>query len=232
MVGTRRHFMQASSGLLALLPSAGLAAKPWMDKKPAEWSPSDIDIILNRSGWTRQASPEFVPEAIEPADGKAGRRSTAAGGLRDKRILPDFKVLVRWESGLPVRLARKTSPASNDASHYMLSMSRVPMAFMAALSTGGRAGQGAANGADPAEMAARVVPFSSIQRDGKEPLPADQAYWSESDFESRIMISFSKGRQPIELTEREVTFVSRIGDLIVRAPFFLKEMMYHGKLEL
>ena len=198
---------------------------PWWDKKPTEWSPSDIDTILHRSGWTRQASPEFAPDAI-------GTGSTAAQGLSDKRLLPDFKLLVRWESGLPVRLARKMAPASNDGSHYMLSMSRLPMAFMQALSNGGRAGQGSAKSTDPAEMAARVAQFSFIRRDGKDPLPADQAYWSESDFESRIMISFSKGRQPIELTEREVTFVSRIGDLIVRAPFFLKEMLYHGKLEL
>jgi hypothetical protein len=149
------------------------------------------------------------------------------------RSLPDFKVLVRWESGLPVRLARRNiSPAGYDDEHYMVSISRVPMAFMEALSTGGQARRAGKDSPDQVEKAAQIAQMSSIHRDGKASLPADHAYWSESDFESRIMISFSKGRQPIELTEREVTFVSRIGDLIIRAPFFLKEMVYRGKLEL
>lgn len=232
MLGSRRDFILASSGALAFFPPLGLAAKGWRDKKPTEWSPADIDTILDRSGWTREAVPEFTPAAIESGDGKGGRKASAAEGLRDKRTLPEFKILVRWESGLPIRLARRTSAPVNDTTHYALSMSRVPMAFMAALSTGGSGRQGAKDTPDLTDIATRVAQFSSIERDGKDPIHADQAYWMESDFESRIMINFSKGRQPIELTEREVTFVSRIGDLIVRAPFFLKEMMYRGKLEL
>jgi hypothetical protein len=232
MLGTRRHFMLASSGILALLPPAGLAAKGWVDKKPAEWSPSDIQTILNRSAWTREAGLEFTPDAIDAPGGKTGRRATAVEGLSDKRTLTGFKVLVRWESGLPVRLARRTaSPANNDTEHYVLSISRVPTAFLAALSPAGQARQDATTGPNTADMA-RIAQFSSLQRDGKDPIPADRADWSASDFESRIMISFSKGSQPIELPDREVTFVSRIGDLIVRTPFILKEMVYRGKLEL
>ena len=233
MPASRRQFMLASAGMLALLPSTGLAAKPWVDKKPTEWSPADIDAVLNRSAWTRQVSPEFAADVLDSAGAKDGRHATAAEGLSDKRILPDFKVLVRWESGLPVRLARRNlSPAGYDDAHYMVSISRVPIAFMEALSTSGQAQRAGADSLDPYEKAGRIAQTSSLQRDGKASLQADHAYWSESDFESRIMISFSKGRQPIELTEREVTFVSRIGDLIIRAPFFLKEMVYRGKLEL
>jgi len=233
MFGSRRHFLLASSGALALIPPAGRAAKAWVDKKPVEWSPSDIQTILNRSPWVREVSPEFTPDAIGSSGGKAGQPAAASRGLSDKRTLPEFKVLVRWESGLPVRLASKSTWApNNDAAHYLLSMSRVPVAFLAALSAGGQAPRDGTAVPSQADMAERVARFSSIQRDGKDPIPADRADWLASDFESRIMISFSKGRQPIELPEREVTFVSRIGELIVRAPFFLKEMVYRGTLEL
>jgi hypothetical protein len=224
--------MLASSSAMALFPLAGLAAKPWMDKKPLEWSPSDIDTILNRSAWTREVSPEFTPDAIDTGGGKTGRKATAAEGLADKRILTGFKILVRWESGLPVRLARRNAAANSDVDHYIVSMSRVPIALLAALSPGGQARQEGKDGLNTADIAARTAQFSSILRDGLDPIPADRADWLASDFESRIVISFSKGRQPIELPEREVTFVSRIGDLIVRAPFFLKGMVYRGKLEL
>jgi len=224
--------MLASSGVLAFFPPTGLAAIGWVDKKPTEWNPSDIQTILNRSPWTREAGLEFTPDAIDAGGGKTGRRATAVEGLRDKRTLTGFKVLVRWESGLPIRQARRpTSPASNDTAHYVLSISRVPMAFLAALSPGGQARPDATNGPNEEDVA-RIAQFSSIQRDGQDPIPADHADWSASDFESRIMISFSKGRQPIELPDREVIFVSRIGDLIVRAPFILKEMVYRGELEL
>ena len=111
-------------------------------------------------------------------------------------------------------------------------MSRVPIALLAALSPGGQARQDGKDGLNTADMAARTAQFSSIQRDGLDPIPADRADWLASDFESRIVISFPKGRQPIELPEREVTFVSRIGDLIVRTPFYLKGMVYRGNLEL
>jgi len=230
MAGGRRHFLLACSGGLAFLPARGAAAVPWGEKKPTEWSPSDLDYILNRSGWTRQASPEFTPTAIVTGDAKSGKRETSVEGLRDKRTLTEFKVLVRWESALPLRLARRNRQ-TDDGTHYRLSMSRVPIELMTALSTGPARG-GKAEPPDRAEIAARIAQHSSIERDGKSALHADQAYWLESDFESRIMISFPKGSQPIESTEREVTFVGQIGDLIVRAPFFLKEMVYRGNLEL
>jgi hypothetical protein len=230
MLGSRRHFLLICSGALALLPGRGWAAVPWSEKKPTEWSPADMDYILNRSGWTRQASPEFTPTAIVTGDAK---KEGSVEGLRDKRTLTEFKVLVRWESALPLRQARarRNPHQTDDGTHYRLSMSRFPIELMTALSGGAPRG-GKSQPPDRTEIAAQIAQRSSIERDGKPVLHADQAYWLESDFESRIMISFPKGSQPIEPTERQVTFVGQVGDLIVRAPFFLKEMVYRGNLEL
>jgi hypothetical protein len=160
-------------------------------------------------------------------------RATAADGLRDKRTITEYKVLVRWESGLPVRLAHGIPSLPNDdVPHYILSVSRVPFAFAMALSPGGPAPHDGKEGPSRAEMAERIWQSSSLQLDGSASIRADHANWAESDFEASTMIYFPQDRQPIGPSEREVTFVSQIGALVVRASFHPKEMIYLGKLEL
>ncbi len=228
MFGSRRDFLLASTGVLACLPSQ-LAAETWMDKKPSEWDSDDIQTILTRSGWARYSSPELTPSSLRAGE-KKGKRVPAAEGLRDKRTLTDFRVLVCWESGLPVRLARKTNaPTSDTAPHYVLSMSRMPIAFMSALVGGGKAGKEAA---DKAEIANQILKTSSLQREGKNPIPADRAEWVEAAFEPRVVISFPQDRQTIEFSDRTVTFTAQIGTLVIRSLFTLKDMFYHGNLEL
>ncbi len=228
MFGSRRQFLLASTGVLAW-PPAGLAADTWMDKKPAEWDSDDIQTILTKSGWARYTSPELTPASLRAGE-KKGKRVAAAEGLRDKRTLTDFRVLVCWESGLPVRLARKSiSPPGDTAPHYVLSMSRMPITFMAALVGGGKAGK---ESADKQEIANQILKTSVLQREGKNPIQADRADWVESEFEPRVMISFPQDRQTIEASDRTVTFTTQIGTLAVRALFTLKDMFYRGNLEL
>ena len=228
MFGSRRHFLLASTSVLVCLPS-GLDADTWMDKKPAEWDSEDIQTILSRSAWAKVTSPELTPSSLRSSE-KKGKRVAAAEGLRDKRTLTDFKVLVCWESGLPVRLARKANSPSGDAApHYVLSMSRMPIAFMAALVGGGKAGK---ESADKIEIANQILKTSSLQREGKNPIPADHAEWIDAEFEPRVVISFPQDRQTIEFSDRTVTFTAQIGTLVVRALFTLKDMVYRGNLEL
>jgi hypothetical protein len=228
MFGSRRDFLLASTGVLACL-SPGRAAETWMEKKPAEWDADDIQTILSRSGWARVTNPELTPASLRSGQ-KKGKRVAAAEGLRDKRTLTDFKVLICWESGLPVRLARRNNaPATETAPHYVLSMSRMPIAFMSALVGGGKAGK---EGADKQEIASQILKSSSLQREGKNPIPADRAEWVEGAFEPRVVISFPQDRQIIEFSDRTVTFTTQIGTLVIRALFPLKDMFYRGNLEL
>jgi hypothetical protein len=157
---------------------------------------------------------------------KNGKRVTAAEGIRDKRTLTEFTVLVRWESGLPVRLARKTTSIPEyAAAHYVLSVSRMPIAFMAAMAGGAQA-------KDRDMLAQQMLQSSSLQIAGRAPIPADHTEWTESDFEPRITISFPAGRQPVASSDGIVTFVSQMGFLLLRVSFPLRKMIYRGKLEL
>src|ERR1035438_7178256 len=106
MLDSRRRFLSACSGAFTLFPIAGYAAEEWVRKNPAEWDPQDIQTILTKSSWVKSVSPELSPVWLR-ANQKSGKPVPAAEGIRDKRILTEFSVLVRWESGLPVRLARR-----------------------------------------------------------------------------------------------------------------------------
>ena len=225
MLDSRRRFLCACSGVLTLFPTTGHAADAWMGTDPAQWVPADILAILNRSSWVKGVNPELSPAWLRSVE-KSGKRVAAAEGVRDKRTLTEFTVLVRWESGLPVRLARKTTSVPEyAAAHYVLSVSRMPIAFMAAM-------VGGAQAKDRLALAQQMLQSSSLQWGGKTPVPADRAEWAESDFEPRVMISFPQGSQPLESSDGVVTFASQMGFLLLRASFPLKKMVYRGKLEL
>src|ERR1035437_2722511 len=106
MLDSRRRFLCACTGVLTLFPTTGHAADAWMGTDPAQWVPADILANLNRSSWVKGVNPELSPAWLRSVE-KSGKRVAAAEGVRDKRTLTEFTVLVRWESGLPVRLARK-----------------------------------------------------------------------------------------------------------------------------
>jgi hypothetical protein len=225
MLDTRRRFLCACSGVLTLFPTTGHAADAWMEKNPEEWDPEDVQAILSRSSWVKGVNPELSPDWLRSIE-KSGKPVTGAEGIRDKRILTEYRALVRWESGLPVRLARKIAKVPQYAeAHYVLSVSRMPMAFMAAM-------EGGAQAKDRGTIARQMLESSSLQREGKAPIPADYTEWTESDFETRIMIAFPRDRLPVEPSDGVVTFVSQMGFLLLRVSFPLRRMVYRGQLEL
>jgi len=221
MFHSRRHFLGACSGVLTLFSGTGHAADEWMSTHPEEWTPADIQAILNRSSWVKGVYPELSPAWLHSLE-KGGKRIVAAEGIRDKRTLTEFTVLVRWESGLPVRLARKSA---NLPEHYVLSVSRIPLDFIAAMA-------GTGQPKDREALGRQMLQTSSLQWGSIAPIPADQAAWTESDFEPRITISFPRGAQPPKASDRAVTFASQIGYLLLRVSFPLRKMIYRGKLEL
>jgi hypothetical protein len=148
-------------------------------------------------------------------------------------VATEFRAVVRWESGLPVRLARKTaSLPDKGVGQYMLSVSRLPLEFIEQSSGNGTIHRDQGAGLDKTALAERVAKSSSLQRSGKDAIPANHAEWVESDFSPRVVIFFPLSEKPIQPEDREVDLVSQIGALVVRARFSLKEMVYRDRLEL
>jgi hypothetical protein len=105
----------------------------------------------------------------------------------------------------------------------------VPVSFITA--TAGRAKAGS-EVIDNNTIARGLLESSSLLAEGRDPLRADHAEWTESDFEPRIVIAFPRTRWPLESQDRMVTFTGQTGPLMLRVSFPLRKMVYRGKLEL
>jgi hypothetical protein len=212
---------------LAISPRFGYASATWEDRNPWEWTPQDIQAVLNRSAWVREVSLEIATQNESPSGAKPKTARQTHG------MPSQFKSVVRWESGLPVRLARKTATLPDKgAGQYILSISRLPLEFIEQTSSNGTISHGREAGLDKTALAERVTKGTTLQRLGKDSIAANHAEWVESDFSPRVVIFFPLGAKPIQMDDREVDLVSEFGGLVVRAKFSLKEMIYRNKLEL
>src|SRR6185369_11579162 len=176
MVNTRRSLLATAAGVWIVLPRAAPAAAKWIDKKPLEWSPEDLQTILNHSAWVREA-----PLEIDKGEAGSPRKKKAGAGHYTQ-----FTLLVRWESGLPVRLARRTGARPDDVpDRYVISVGRVPLPFLGAYA-GNRHGEELSRG----EVAAQFAATALIERAGKGLIRAENAQWITSEFSPRVDMLF------------------------------------------
>jgi hypothetical protein len=217
---SRRDLLVGFPGLCSILPRNVRSAERWMERHPEEWNPSDIQDVLNRSAWVREVTLISIPDAKEdPKQLKAQLPGPT-----------QFKVLVRWESGLPVRLARHAaSLPDKGVNRYTVSLTRLPLEYLAAAAA--PSGRGSVDATQDA-IAAQLTKSATIDRPGKETIRAEKAYWVYADFSPRVDIVFPRDKNAIEAEEWEITVGARVGDMLLRARFLLKEMVYRGELEL
>jgi hypothetical protein len=216
---SRRDILKALPGLgcgLGLCASA-FAAERWADRRPDEWSPSDIQDVLDRSPWVREVTLNSSPTAASQSNGKTARRPG----------ITEFKVTVRWESGLPVRLARHLATLPDKgANRYTISITRMPLDYLTAALGLKSADE------TKAAVAKQLAETCTIDRDGKESIRAERAYWVYNDFSQRVDIVFPRDKNPVKLDDWEAAISGRAGDFLVRARFSLKQMVFRGELEL
>jgi hypothetical protein len=217
MLNTRRDLLKACSGIWFVLPVAAFTDEEWLHRDPQDWSGEDIQKILNHSGWIRE-----VALVVDPA--QAGDRKGS------QRALPrpsGFEIIVRWESALPVRLARRTTPAPVKAiDQYILSIGGIPVDFLAA-SYQPRPADSAAQELIATELAHNC----SILLAG-ETIHAEHAEWQYGNFANTVVVTFPRTTTPIQSSSGEAIVHGRIGMTSFQPIFPLKLMTYRGKVEL
>ncbi len=79
---TRRTSLLLALGARAF-PSWAAAKEFWIAKKPADWSDSDVQQMLSRSPWAKEAMVSFNPAQVggEGPGGGRGGRGGAGGGM-------------------------------------------------------------------------------------------------------------------------------------------------------
>jgi hypothetical protein len=136
-------------------------------------------------------------------------------------------IVVRWDSALPIRLASKSSP-ERVAEYYEIFVSGLPMN---GAMPGGRS-RGLGGISDSETLTARLKDKTSLQRKGQDPIFPDRVEMVSTADQEGILFAFPRGTRAIASADKDVTFVSAIGPLRIKAKFLLKDMVYKGRLEL
>ena len=224
----RRAFV-SSLGVAAA--AYGWAKDFWSDKKPADWTEDEIQQMLTRSPWSKDAS------IFDSATHKGVSSAPFAGGLYgpqydspDGKSLPSvhglkgWSSIVRWESALPVRDAMKASKTADVEKNYILALlGDIPAASVPT---------------DDDDAAERERKLDILKESTRLERKDDPLELQRVKIAPRTPLSpagtlyyFSRA-VPLTLDDKQVTFVTKVGPLEVKCKFTLRDMLYHGKLEL
>jgi hypothetical protein len=160
--------------------------------------------------------------------GGGGMDGGGMGGGGGAPSMPQFKALVRWETAAPILQASKRQLPEAVTWHYMISVTGLPLM---AGGRGPRGGQQAPpqqfQAVDPQDrqrmMQERLKDSTRLERKGKDPIaPSEVKVGQAADGTSIMMFLFPKGSQPIEASDKEVTFITQLGPLGVKAKFPLE----------
>ncbi len=213
-------------GAIAVMMPPDAWAQDWKDKPVAKWTASDAQIILADSPWTKSltAMPGKPFEKKAPADRKArrsGSHATTAPPESPQTATQDpVKLLLRWETALPVREARlKTKDPlviPLDDGHYAVAVYGIPKSVIVA--DGGQSARQLKSGATLKCLGKNVLKPSRVEILLPESGPVVVYYFSRN----------------IEITwrDRKIDFAARVGLLKFTQAFDTGEMILQGKLEL
>ncbi len=207
---------------------ASPAGEFWNQKKPEDWTDDEVQEMLTKSPWAKEASVSVFGGAggsLLNRNGamnrsgnmsSTGRQRTNTTQTTQSSDGPDlhYKAIVRWESALPLREAKKSKATEGIADFYIL-------ALVGDLAL-------ADPDADEAQRESRLdmmKQYTKLERHGGA-IPL-----ANVELVKKVGTLFYFPRaEPIK--DGQVTFLTKMGPVEVRCKFAVKEMMYRGRLEL
>jgi hypothetical protein len=210
------------------------AANFWETKSYTDWSQKEVDAMLTDSPWARKIS-VVVPVPPRGGGDDAGGRGGGGddGGGRGGRVggafpvaAPQLKLVITWRSALPMRQAllrsesgaNSTTPGQQplvdrNEPFYVVTLAGVPARY--------------------ARAAAATAGAASFLRRGNNKMPIALAEGGVSQDGATLTIIFEFPRtDPITLEDKEVEFVTKLGEVEIKKKFNLKELVFHGQLDL
>jgi hypothetical protein len=223
---TRRDILMLPFATVPLL--AAPAGEFWNEKKPDQWTEDEIQELLTRSPWAKEASVSVFGGSggsLLNRNGamnrsgnmsSTGRQRTNTTQTAPSGDAPDlhYKAIMRWESALPIREAKKLKTMEGIADYYIL-------ALVGDLTL-------ADPDADEAQRESRLdmmKQYTKLERHGGA-IPLANV---EPVKKVGTLFYFPRD-EPIK--DGQVTFTTKMGPVEVKCKFTVKEMSYHGKIEL
>ena len=219
--------------VVALLPVWNLAPAQqvsWRSKPTATWTEDEAFQVLRSSPWVKTVKPTLLHEQseFERRDGGNMGKATGVGydGLGDpqsefaKRRVGDAPtLLLRWETALPVRVARlkahTVEPPTLNPDAYSLAVYGVP----------GRYFKG-----DPLKLGKPLRGTALLRRTGKKDAQPSRVEVFPGDDGPIIVYEFPR---MLEITkdDKALYFSAVIGRLSFTATFDTEAMHFEGNLE-
>jgi hypothetical protein len=224
----------------ALAFSAAAFAKDfWNERKPEDWTSSEVKELLSKSPWARDASITDNGQigGMGNARGAATRRTRGGtgqtGGTESGPAAKiQWKAIVRWESALPIQAALK-STASKDGSPKdgLLAQDAKDFYVLNVIGNLPSAVSSTDNSPDSASMQ-YLKEITKLEHKGDQVRLSRVELAPESDLSPAGTLFYFSRVLALMLKDKEAMFSTKIGPLDLKCKFTLAEMMYRGALEL
>jgi hypothetical protein len=216
-------------GLTGGLAPAYAPKEFWNEKKPTDWTSEEIEQLLNKSPWAKEAAVSYYGGQNGPlSNTMPGTRSrssrNASSGTSPSAVSPAaWKAIVRWESALPVREALKVKPSPDVEKFYILNM------------VGDVPSVGATPDEDESQRLARfetLKQVTKLEHKGDAILLSRVAVAPKSALSLAGTLFYFSRDLALRPKDNQAVFSTKLGPIDVKCKFALKDMMYQGNLEL
>jgi hypothetical protein len=231
---TRRSALLYGMGIGAATAARAWVKDFWIDKKSADWTGDEVQQILTKSPWAKDAS-IFDTAAHKgvsnaPLAGGIYRRGGGAAPPSGRNPIPaagstgKWSATVRWDSALPVRDALQSTALKGADENYIIALiGDIPGVSVPTDDD---------SAAERQQKLDTLKEFTRIERKD-DPLELQQVKIAPRSPRSPGGTWFYFSRVfPIAAEDKQVTFVTRVGPLEVKCKFVLRDMVYQGRLEL
>src|SRR6202521_1066012 len=230
---TRRSAILIGLGLGGAAAASAWAKDFWNEKKPPDWTEDDIQQMLTKSPWAKDASIfdtaahkglSTAPRAGGLSRLRGGTSTTAGNPLPSGGNSNSWNAIVRWDSALPVSDALKIPKTPDLDENYIIAL------------IGDIPGVGVpSDDDDPAERQQKLNILKETTRLERkdDPLELQRAKIAPRTPRSASGTLFYFSRVfPLVPEDKQITFVTKVGPLEVKCKFTLRDMIYRGNLEL
>jgi len=249
VIRTRRQWLQSVMTFPLCLALQAARKEFWDSKDPASWSQDEKQVLLADSPWAqegfarmetenRRTTPSYgngmpsggMPDT-RPGIGSGGVRNVPTGDAPPPVPKLDahpvqFRVLARWESAKPVRMAGGPEVPELTGQFYVIRLRGLPL--MPPQKS--KEGEVAPN---PNEgLLQTIKEGSQLERKGKPAIPCNHLFTGSGDAATDVLLFFARPADPITVADKFVTLESRFALFHLSIKFPLKDMVYKGELAL
>lgn len=241
-----RHLALILGSISFIATAQQAVTGPWATKRPAEWTDKEAQLVLQNSPWGKRTVPSLLPglSAFERRDGgnmaaQGGGRGMELDKLKDfslvgsngldnhpgkqAKTLPD-RMIVRWESALPIRAAEFKTPESSapdiNGEDYAIAIYDVNLKLASI---------------DPKDwkgLPGELKKISALKVEGRKDVrPSEVIVIGMGDGMATVVYLFPRSIH-ITVDDARIEFDAQIGRLGISQYFYPPEMLFQGKLEL